>query len=217
MLVDLSVGIAEGMMKIPFLPDVKVDVLRALADGFPLEIRNVSIATHIGTHMDAPAHAFAGAKTIDQVALDDVCGTGVVIHVDAQPGEPISLADVQRAGVPIQTGDIVLLDTGFAKFAAANDERYHLNPYLTQDLADHLVEKKVKVLGLDCITVDMPVSVRPPDFAYPIHRTLLGNGVLIVENLGDLSSVAGKRVRIWAFPLKITGSDAAHCRVVAEV
>ena len=217
MLVDLSVGIAEGMMKIPFLPDVKVDVLRALADGFPLEIRNVSIATHIGTHMDAPAHAFAGAKTIDQVALDDVCGTGVVIHVDAQPGEPISLADVQRAGVPIQTGDIVLLDTGFAKFAAANDERYHFNPYLTQDLADHLVEKKVKVLGLDCITVDMPVSVRPPDFAYPIHRTLLGNGVLIVENLGDLSSVAGKRVRIWAFPLKITGSDAAHCRVVAEV
>jgi kynurenine formamidase len=217
MLVDLSVGIAEGMMKIPFLPDVKVDVLRALADGHALEIRNVSIATHIGTHMDAPAHAFAGAKTIDQIALDDVCGTGVIVHVDAKPGEPISLADVQRGGVPIQTGDIVFLDTGFAKFAATNDERYHLNPYLTQDLADHLVEKKVKVLGLDCITVDMPVSVRPPDFAYPIHRTLLGNGVLIVENLGDLSSLAGKRVQIWAFPLKITGSDAAHCRVVAQV
>jgi kynurenine formamidase len=59
--------------------------------------------------------------------------------------------------------------------------------------------------------------VRPPDFAYPIHRTLLGNDVLIVENLGDLSSLAGKRVQIWAFPLKITGSDAAHCRVVAQV
>jgi kynurenine formamidase len=217
MLVDLSVGIAEGMMKIPFLPDVKVEVLRALADGHALEIRNVSIATHIGTHMDAPAHAFAGAKTIDQVALDDVCGTGVIIKVDAKPGEPISLADVQKSGIAIETGDIVLLDTGFAAFAASGDERYHFNPYLTQDLADHLVEKKVKILGLDCITVDMPVSVRPPDFAYPIHRTLLGNNVLIVENLGDLTAVAGKRAQIWAFPLKITGSDAAHCRVVAQV
>jgi hypothetical protein len=43
MLVDLSVGIAEGMMKIPFLPDVKIDVLRALADGHALEIRSITV------------------------------------------------------------------------------------------------------------------------------------------------------------------------------
>jgi arylformamidase len=217
MLVDLSVGIEEGMSKIPFLPDVHVEVLRALADGHPLEIRNISMATHIGTHMDAPAHAFAGAATIDQIALDAVCGAGVVIHVDAEPNEPITLAQVVAGGPAIQAGDIVLLDTGFAKYAAAKDPAYLQNPYLAQDLADELVAKKVKVLGVDCVTVDMPVSVRPPDFAYPIHRTLLGNGVLIVENLGDLSSVAGKRVKIYAFPLKITGSDAGHVRVVAEV
>jgi kynurenine formamidase len=70
---------------------------------------------------------------------------------------------------------------------------------------------------VDAVTVDMPVAVRPPDFAYPIHRTLLGNNVLIVENLGDLSAVAGKRLKIYAFPLKIKGSDAGHVRVVAEV
>jgi kynurenine formamidase len=217
MLVDLSVGIEEGMSKIPFLPDVHVEVLRALADGHPLEIRNLSIATHIGTHMDAPAHAFAGAATIDQVPLDAVCGPGVVIHVAARPNEPITLADVRAGGPPIEVGDIVLLDTGFAKYAAAKDPAYLNNPYLAQDLADELVAKKVKVLGVDCVTVDMPVAVRPPDFAYPIHRTLLGNNVLIVENLGDLSSLAGKRLKIYAFPLKITGSDAGHVRVVAEI
>ena len=66
-----------------------------------------------------------------------------------------------------------------------------------------MVAKHVKVLGVDCVSVDMPVSVRPPDFAYPIHRTLLGKEVrLIIENLGDLSSVSGKRVQIYAFPAK---------------
>ena len=217
MLVDLSVGIEEGMTKIPFLPDVHVEVLRALADGHPLEIRNVSMATHIGTHMDAPAHAFAGAVTIDRVPLDAVCGPGVVIRVPAKPNEPIRLAQVTASGPAIREGDIVFLDTGFAKYGAANDPAYLSNPYLAQDLADELVAKKVKVLGVDCVTVDMPVAVRPPDFAYPIHRTLLGNGVLIVENLGDLSAVAGNRVKIYAFPLKITGSDAGHVRVVAEL
>lgn len=217
MLIDLSVGIAEGMSRIPFLPDVKVDVLRAHADGHALEIRHIAMATHIGTHMDAPAHAIAGAKTIDQIGLDEVCGTGVIIKVDAKPGEPITLAEVQRGGVEIREGDIVFLDTGFAPLAAARDDAYLMNPYLAQDLADHLVAKKVKVLGLDCVTVDMPTAVRPPDFAFPVHRTLLGAGVLIIENLADLSSVAGKRAQIWAFPLKITGSDAAHVRVVAEV
>jgi len=215
MLVDLSIAIHEGMDRLPILPEVKVDILRALKDGAPLEIRHISLATHVGTHMDAPSHAIAGAKTIDEISLDQVCGPGVVIPVRPASGEAISLADVQKAGLPIQDGDIVLLDTGFAKKIGTKD--YHFNPYLAQDLCDHLVAKHAKLVGVDCVTVDMPLPLRPPDFAYPAHRTLLGNGVLIVENLGDMSAVSGKRVQIFAFPLKITGSDAGHVRVVAQV
>ncbi len=215
MLVDLSIDIREGMDRLPILPEVKVDVLRALKDGAPLEIRHISLATHVGTHMDAPSHAIAGSKTIDQIALDQVCGPCVVIPVRPEPGQAISLADVQGAGLEIQAGDIVLLDTGFAKKIGTKD--YHFNPYLAQDLCDHLVAKRVKLVGVDCVTVDMPLPVRPPDFAYPAHRTLLGNGVLIIENLGDMSAVSGKRVHIYAFPLKITGSDAGHVRVVAQL
>lgn len=215
MLIDLSIGIEEGMDKIPFLPDVRVELLRAHKDGHALEIRSLALATHVGTHMDAPAHAFPGARTIDQIPLEAVCGPGVVIPVRPAPGAPISLADVERSGLAIENGDIVLLDTDFARRIGTHD--YHLNPYLAQDLCDHLVAKKVKVVGLDCVSVDMPVSKRPPEFAYPAHRTLLGNDVLIIENLGDLSPVSGKRLRIFAFPLKITGSDAGHVRVVAEV
>lgn len=215
MLIDLSIGIEEGMDRLPILPEVKVELLRALKDGAPLEIRHLSLATHVGTHMDAPAHAIAGAKTIDQVPLDRVCGAGVVIPVRPQPGEAITLAMVQAAGLEIADGDIVLLDTGFAKRIGTKE--YHYNPYLAQDLCDHLVAKHVKLVGVDCVTVDMPLQLRPPDFAYPAHRTLLGHEILIIENLGDLTAVSGKRLRIFAFPLRITGSDAGHVRVVAEL
>jgi arylformamidase len=214
-LVDLSIDIREGMDRLPILPEVKVDVLRALKDGAPLEIRHISLATHVGTHMDAPAHAISGAKTIDQIPLDRLCGSAVVIAVRPAPGAEISLADVRKAGPEIEDGDIVLLDTGFAKKIGTQD--YHLNPYLGQDLCDHLVAKHVKIVGVDCVTVDMPLPVRPPDFAYPAHRTLLGGDVLIIENLGDMSAIAGKRVHVYAFPLKIAGSDAGHVRVVAEL
>lgn len=121
MLVDLSVGIEDGMAKIPFLPDVHIEVLRALADARPLEIRNVSMATHIGTHIDTAAHAFAGAATIDEVRLDAVCGPGVEIRVAARPNEPITLAHVRDSGPAIEHGDLVLLDTGFAKYGAVNE------------------------------------------------------------------------------------------------
>ncbi|HLQ24777.1 MAG TPA: cyclase family protein [Acidiferrobacterales bacterium] len=212
MLYDLSVPIEEGMAKIPVLPEVKIRLVHGLAEGAPLEIRELTIATHIGTHMDAPSHAILGGRTIDEIPLQDVCGPCVVIRVAAQPGHAIALTEVLHSGPEIQPGDIVLLDTGWA--ARRQDPSYFANPYLAQDLADYLVKQQVKVVGVDCITVDMPVSARPPGFNFPIHRTLLGNGVLIIENLEDMSAVSGKRGYIWAFPIKIKGSDAGHVRVV---
>jgi kynurenine formamidase len=50
-----------------------------------------------------------------------------------------------------------------------------------------------------------------------VHRTLLGNNVLIAENVTNLGSIVGKRTRIMAFPLRVKGSDAGHARIVAEL
>ncbi len=80
-----------------------------------------------------------------------------------------------------------------------------------------MVKKGVKLFGIDCITVDLPTPLRPKDFAFPVHRTLLGNDVLIAENVANLGAIVGKKVRILALPLRVKGSDAGHARIVAEV
>ncbi len=94
---------------------------------------------------------------------------------------------------------------------------YNLHPYLSVDAAKWMVKRGIKMFGIDCITVDLPTPLRPKGFDFPVHRTLLGNEVLIAENVTNLGSIVGKRTRILAFPLRVKGSDAGHARIVAEV
>ena len=60
-------------------------------------------------------------------------------------------------------------------------------------------------------------SVKLKGFDFPVHKTLLGNEILIAEYVTNLGSIFGKRTRIMALPLRVKGSDTGHARIVAEV
>ncbi len=213
-LIDLTRTIYAGMPRIPILPEVEFRPLFRFELGHPLNISELKLATHAGTHVDAPYHFVPEGTTIDQVPLDQLCGPAVVVPIKRAGGEPIPAADLEASPVSIQSGDIVLLYTGWdAKF---QDPEYSHHPYLSEEAAHWLVQRRAKMVGLDCITVDMPTPMRPPGFKFPVHHILLENGVLIIENLTNLGRVAGRRVQLYAFPLSIQGSDAAQARVVAE-
>ena len=72
------------------------------------------------------------------------------------------------------------------------------------------------LLALDIVTPDLPHRRRDETFDYPVHKILLGNEVLIAENLADLSAVSGRRVLAHAFPLIVRGGDAGHVRIVLD-
>jgi kynurenine formamidase len=63
----------------------------------------------------------------------------------------------------------------------------------------------------------LPTPLRPKGFDFPVHKTLLGNNVLIAENVTNLGPIVGKKSRIMALPLRIKGSDAGHARIIAEL
>jgi kynurenine formamidase len=54
------------------------------------------------------------------------------------------------------------------------------------------------------------------DEPYPIHKALLDNDVLLIENLVNLNAVVGKRFRLYALPVRLE-LDAAPARVLAEI
>lgn len=214
-LIDLSQQIRAGMPRIHVLPEVEFHSVRRITQGHPLNISELKIATHAGTHVDAPWHFVDNGLTIDQVPLEQLCGPAVIIPIRRGPGEPIPASDFDASAQPVEAGDIVFLATGWgAKFETPE---YNVHPYLSEEAAHWLVDRKVKMLGVDMITVDLPASLRPQPFPYPIHHILLENNVLIIENLANLDALAGRRVKVYAFPLGIAGGDAGHARVVAEV
>jgi arylformamidase len=138
-----------------------------------------------------------------------------VISVKKKGGEQVTAADLENSRVPVSRGDILMLHTGWdEKFESAE---YNLHPYLSVEAAEWMVKRGVKLFGIDCITVDLPTPLRPKGFDFPVHKMLLGNNVLIAENVTNLGKIVGKRTRILALPLKIKGSDAGHARIVAEI
>ncbi len=214
-MVDLSHVIYEGMPKIPALSDVHVRKFFSLEKGHPLNVTEISLPCHAGTHVDAPVHIVPNGKSIEELPLESFIGPGAVISVKKRGGEQVTAADLENSRVAVNRGDILMLHTGWDEKFESSD--YNLHPYLSVDAAEWMVKKGVKLFGIDCITVDLPTPLRPKGFDFPVHKMLLGNGVLIAENVTNLGEIVGKKIRILALPLRIKGSDAGHARIVAEI
>jgi hypothetical protein len=112
-----------------------------------------------------------------------------------------------EVGSEVKKGDIVLLRTDHTKNIHEEDY-FSTNPVISFKLAEKLVEKKVKMVGID--------SFSPDNSPFQIHKLLLSNDILILENLMNLDKIAKPRFKLYAFPLKLE-NDGAPCRAVAEV
>lgn len=214
-IVDLSRIIYNGMAKIPVLPDVRVRRCISIDDGHPLNVTEISLACHAGTHVDAPIHIIPNGKSIEELPVAAFVGPGAVIPVKKKGGEEITAKDLEGSRVPVNRGDILMVYTGWDEKFESPD--YALHPYFSVDAAEWMVQRGIKLVGIDCITVDLPTPLRQKGFNFPVHRALLGSGVLIAENVANLGKIVGKKTRILALPLKVKGSDAGHARIVAEV
>jgi len=173
---------------------------------------------HEGTHIDPPYHFVENGATIDEIPLESLIAPGFIFRVGGvQPGEAIALEKVLASAKPPSDlkGYIVIIDTGWGKSAASGETYYSKAPYLSQALADWLVEKKVRAVGL----VNPPDKVDPPPRHgdAPIHRTLLGNDVLIIENLTNLDEITSSEFTVIALPLKIARGCGGPTRVVAVI
>lgn len=183
-----------------------------------VNVQQYGAPTHVGTHVDAPRHFVPDGATIDEYPLDKFAGSGIVLDLERESADEIPLSAVEAAAAEvggIRAGDIVFMRTGWGR-RFEDHEAYRRYPWLAADVADWLLERDVSLLGVDTISPDRPRAMRPDDWdAYPHHRTLLPADVLIMEHL-DLEAVAGKRLEIVAFPLKLRGGDGAPVRVGAR-
>jgi arylformamidase len=211
--IDLSHRLTEELSRIPSFPQPHIRQIRRIPEHIA-NVTEVHMVVHHGTHLDAPRHFIADGPTMDQVPLDRLYGSGVIWRFDTADDGVIEVADLERATPRMRPGDIVLLDTGRAKYV--NTERYMRHACLTAEAAEWLVGQGAKIVGVDFATPDLAADRRQADFAFPVHYTLLSQGVLIAEHVTNLEALAGHRAEIMFLGLNIAGSDGAPVRAVAR-
>lgn len=199
------------------LPSPTVETLSRVEDE-GANVQRYGAPTHVGTHVDAPLHFVPGGDTIEELPPGRFAGPGVVLDLERSEPEEIPLAAVETAAEAaggVRPGDVVLMRTGWgAKFD--DEAAYRRYPWLAPPVADWLLDRGVKLLAVDSISPDRPRAMRPDDWdAYPHHRTLLPNDVIIAEHL-YLEDVVAGRLEVFGFPLKLRGGDGAPARFVAR-
>lgn len=211
--VELSHRLHADLARIPLFD--KPEFRRtASMPAHPYNLTEIRMACHFGTHVDAPCHFIPDGPAMHEIALDRLCGSGVVWRIASEPWGIIEPDQFDRAQPAVPPGDIVLLDTGWAEHFEST--RYGEHPSLSAAAARWLVDRQVKLVGVDLMTPDLAVNRRPPDFDWPVHHILLGHGVLIAENLTNLRPLAGQRVEVMCLPLNIEQADGAPARIVAR-
>jgi kynurenine formamidase len=209
-IVDLSYPVSSDMLIYPGTERPAFQWLgRANSEGYNLT--RMTMLVHTGTHVDAPLHFFDGVPSIDEIPLDAFFGVARLFRYAHSPaGQEITLQDVVDSGLRLQEDEIFVLATGIENYAEQREYNY-LFPYPSEDLAQWLVERKIKAYMTDATAVDPFGS---PDS--PIHHIILGAGIPIVENLRNLAELPENRpFIISALPLKLRGREGSPCRAVA--
>ncbi|MEI5582514.1 MULTISPECIES: cyclase family protein [unclassified Agromyces] len=204
---DLSHPIADGMMVYPGDPGVHLaPALELERDG--AAVTALELGSHTGTHVDAPSHTVGGGRTMAEVALDELVGDALVLHLDGVgDGETYGL---DRLGeIPATVPAIVVIDTGW--WRRFGTERALRHPALSPDAARELVARGMRVLAVDTLSPDPTDAAGTTSF--PVHEVVLGGDGLIVENVANLGGLPS-RTRIGFFPLRL-GGDGAPVRAVA--
>ena len=208
-----------------------------------VSIKEIETTMHRGTHMDAPIHVEENTPTLTNYPLWRFFGTGVAVSIPKKKWEVITPGDLEKATPKICKGDIVMINTGSHHDYGDNPEYFTYGPGLYKDGAQWLVDRQVKLVGIDVQALDHPLGTKLishgtgpshpwlekeykeytgrnvlDDFPYwePAHRTLMCNGIPGIENIGgDLDKVTGKRCTFTAFPWRWTEGCGSGVRVIA--
>jgi len=203
---DLTQPVRNHMPIYPGDPEPRLQPAAGITA--PWRVSVLHLGTHTGTHIDAPSHFFPNGKTIDQYSPARFMLPGIVTPAVNLAEDESLFGEASYLSV-VSPGSAVLIQTGWDRFWGT--ERYFRHPFLSPEMAQSLVDAGVGLVGIDAPSVDS--SVRHTSHA---HEILLGNDVLIVENLARLTQLTPGRLYQFSFlPLLLSGLDGSPVRAIA--
>ena len=192
---DVSVPIRPGMINYPGDPRVHMERVVSIEHGGVANLTRLDFGVHTGTHVDAPVHFIDEGVGADALPLEVFVGPCEVVDATDAEGEigPDSIPGrVERVLFKTRNSELWnrdVFDESFVRIGVLAAQR--------------LVEQRVRLIGIDYLSVGEPET----------HRTLLGAGIAAVEGL-DLRGIEPGPYNLACLPLRIVGSDGAPARAV---
>ena len=203
--IDISVPICDGMVHWPGDPPVRIQRIQDIERGDSHTLSAVSIGSHTGTHVDAPAHFIRGGETIDRTALSVLVGKARVLEIKDK--QSIKVTELEQFN--IRRGERILFKTRNSILWKSNnfsEEFVFISPEAAQFLNDH----GVKLVGVDYLSVGGYAKGGSLQ-----HKVLLTAGVCVIEGL-DLSPAVPGNYHLICLPLRLENGDGAPARVIIK-
>ncbi len=219
-LVDLSVTVDADTLSPPST-NLRVEITpHRRGPGF-WQVSSAGLSLHTGAHIDSPLHVFADGITTAEISLEQVMGDALVVDLSSVgANHGVTIDDLKRGGADqVKPGDIVLLRTNWTdKMYGRWPDYFTQSPYFPPESAEWLVAKGPKSVGFDFFE---EYCARLPDFTsedFPMHRVILGAGIVIMEGLTNLGALpTGRRVPFFAPFYKLAGVEGAPARFFAQL
>ena len=215
-LIDLSHTIENGLITYKGLPAPVIcdylsreDSKKNYAEGTSFQIGKIEMVSNTGTYIDCPFHRYENGNDLNDTPLEHFAELkGIVFRVPF--AEKLSI-DADTFKNQELKGKAVLIHTGWDRYW--NSEKYYSDhPFLTENAALFLKEKKVRLVGIDSHNIDDTRSN-----SRPVHTQLLGSGILIVEHLCNLSAVPDEDFIFSAIPPKFKGVGTFPVRAMVRL
>ena len=169
-------------------PQPKFKWFRKLGRDSEYNLSLFGMTPHTGTHIDAPLHYFENGESIDKCSLEKCYGSCTVVSIDG-----ILTGEDMDKLLPYCKKRLLIHGKGKAS--------------LELSAARVLNDNGIVLVGIDSVSI----SFREQE--EEVHRELLSNGTLILENL-NLDGVSDGNYILCALPLKLGGMEASPVRAV---
>lgn len=186
-------------------------------------VQQMKMHAGVGTHMDAPSHRIQGARSIDEIPVEQFVAPACVIDVShrADADYEISVEDIElyeKTYGSIPEGSLAIGYTGWSRFWLDPDKYRNLDsngqmhfPAFSEKAAELLLKRKVVGIAIDTLSPDCL------DDAFPVHKLILGAGKYIIENIGDCSQIPPCGSYVIALPLRAKEATEAPMRIIGLV
>jgi arylformamidase len=206
-IIDITPPVDETLVRWPGLTPTSLRRAQSMDRGDAVNVTDCSFCAHVGLHVDAPCHHIAGGIGTDQLSLGGMMGEGYVMdltHVD-------TCIDVQDLAPLCDAGsfDVLLMKTKNSTEKTTWEKFDETLVYLTPEAGQAIIDRGVKGLVVDCLTVEKYGSG-----TCPTHKALLKDNRIAVIEGADLRHVAPGLYWFACLPVKLVGADGAPARAV---